>query len=767
MANLNNDLVILAVLLSAVFGLLIWGRWRYDLVAFTALVVALLAGVVPTDQAFSGFGHPATVIIALVLIASRGLSNSGAIELMTRHVIDASRKLATHIAVMTGFAAALSALMNNVAALALLMPVDLEAARKAKRSPSLTLMPLSFATILGGMITLIGTPPNIVIAEYRNDALGESFRMFDFAPVGIACTIVGLLFIATIGWRLIPSSAATSDKEKELIELEGYVAEVQVPEDAPVIGKRVRELDDNVEEYNAVVLGLVRRGQRLPGMARRTEIRAGDVLVLHASPSAIDALVGEFGLRYDKDSASKSLYDDEDLAMLEVVVPEDARIAGRSALSVRLLGRHGVLLVGVSRQGKRFRERVRGLQIQPGDVLLLLGQSDRLSEIAAWMGCMSLAERGLQVVRRDKAWQAVTIFGAAIVLASTGVIYLPVALAATVALMVMLGIVALRQGDDSVAWPVVVLLGSMIPLGAALESSGGTAIIADFIVAVTSGLSPAFVLALLIAVTMTLSDVMNNTATAVIAAPVALEIAARLGVDPDPFLMGVAVAASCAFLTPIGHKNNTLILGPGGYRFGEYWRIGLQLEVLIVLVSTPMILWVWPLYNGATGRRQQHARTAPPYLVPAFLSARPDTVRVATRVRAATGIEGRDPGLPAHFELGFHGRHLLPLWLRTACALARQALCVLVAARADPAVHGRHPDRPAPPPGNHRVDCRAVSESRLDVDRDHARRDEVPYRSLEVRLLPHCGGGGRTLRAGLYRLQDQDRQYGHLPAVHG
>jgi di/tricarboxylate transporter len=592
---LDKDLIILAVLLSAVFGLLIWGRWRYDLVAFTALVVALLTGVVPADQAFSGFGHPATVIIALVLIASRGLSNSGAIELMTRHVIDAGRKLGTHIAVMTGFAAALSAVMNNVAALALLMPVDLQAAEKAKRSPSLTLMPLSFATILGGMITLIGTPPNIVIAEYRNDALGESFRMFDFAPVGIACTVVGLLFIATIGWRLIPTPEKTQTKSDDQIELEGDVAEVQVPEDSAAIGNRVRDLDDTVEEHDAVILGLVRRGKRLPGMARRAEIRAGDVLVLQASPSAIDALVGELGLSYDRDSPRKSLLDEEDLAMLEVVVPEDARIEGRSALSIRLLGRHGVLLVGVSRQGKRFRERVRGLTIQPGDVLLLLGPSERLPDIAAWLGCLSLAERGLQVVRRDKAWQAVTIFGAAIVLASTGVIYLPVALAATVALMVMLNIVPLRQVYDSVAWPVVVLLGSMIPLGAALESSGGTAIIADVIVGVTGGLSPAIVLALLIAVTMTLSDVMNNTATAVIAAPVAIEIASRLGVSPDPFLMGVAVAASCAFLTPIGHKNNTLILGPGGYRFGDYWRMGLPLEVLIVLVSTPMILWVWPL----------------------------------------------------------------------------------------------------------------------------------------------------------------------------
>ena len=592
---MDTDLIILFTLLTLVFVFLIWGRWRYDLVAFSALVIGLITGVVPASQAFSGFGHPATVIIALVLIASRGLSNSGAIELMTRHIVDATRKLSTHIAVMTGFAAALSAVMNNVAALALLLPVDVQAAKKAKRSPSLTLMPLSFATILGGMITLIGTPPNIVIAEFRNDALGRSFSMFDFAPVGIACTVVGLIYITTIGWRLIPASAIRRETEKEIIELEGYVAEVQVSDGSSTIGKKVRELDDIVEEYDAVVLGLVRRGKRLPGMARRAEIRSGDILVLQASPSAIDTLVGELGLSYIKGRAGENLLDEEDLAMLEVVVPEDARIEGRSALSIRLLARHGALLVGISRQGKRFRERVRNLQVRAGDVLLLLGPSERLSDIANRLGCLSLAERGLQVIRREKAGLAVGIFAGAIILASTGVLYLPVALAAAVALMVILDIVPVRQVYDSIAWPVIVLLGSMIPLGVALETSGGTVMIASTIVNLTGEMSPAIVLALLIAVTMTLSDVMNNTATAVIAAPVALEIASRLEVSPDPFLMGVAVAASCAFLTPIGHKNNTLILGPGGYRFGDYWRMGLPLEILIVLVATPMILYVWPL----------------------------------------------------------------------------------------------------------------------------------------------------------------------------
>ena len=592
---MDIKLITLFALLFVVFVMLIWGRWRYDLVAFSALVVAVLTGVVPVSQAFSGFGHPATIIIALVLIASRGLSNSGAIDIVARHIVDSSRKLSTHIAIMAGFSAALSALMNNVAALTLLMPVDLKAAARAKRSPSLTLMALSFATILGGMITLIGTPPNIVIAAFREQALGESYRMFDFAPVGLACTLAGLIFIATVGWRLIPDAASRKDSGRELAALGSYVAEVQVPEGSATIGRRVRDLDEDVEEHDTVVIGLVRRGKRLPGMARRAEIRAGDTLILQASPSAIDEVVGALGLSYQPKKSGDDDANEEDLAMLEVVVPSEARIEGRSAMSLRLLGRQGVLLVGVSRQGKRFSERVRRLEIQAGDVLLLLGPSERLADIAGWLGCLSLAERGLQVTQRHQAPLAVGIFGAAIGLASFGVIDLPIALAATVVSMVFLNIVPLRHVYESVAWPVIVLLGSMIPLGIALETSGGTEMIAASILHLTGDVSPVLVLVLLIAVTMTLSDVMNNTATAVIAAPIALEIADRLQVNPDPFLMGVAVAASCAFLTPIGHKNNTLILGPGGYRFGDYWRMGLPLEVLIVLVATPTILLVWPL----------------------------------------------------------------------------------------------------------------------------------------------------------------------------
>ncbi len=580
-------------LLFFVFVFLIWGRWRYDLVAFVALLVALLTGIVPKEQAFSGFGHPATVIVALVLIISRGLSNSGVIELLARYVVDAGRKLASHVAIMSGLAAALSAVMNNVAALALLMPVDLQAAKKSNRSPSLSLMPLSFASILGGMITLIGTPPNIIIAEFRGTALGESYRMFDFAPVGLTCAVIGVAYVALIGWRFLPADRQTSNAADELFDLADYIAEVRVPDDSEIIGQRVRDLDELADKSDVEIVGLIRSGQRMPGLARVAEIRGGDVLVIEASPDSLEEAIGSLGLEYV--GKGEGSLESDDLTLIEVVVRESSRLVGRSAMSLRLLYRYQVALVGVSRQGTRIRQNIRKLELKEGDVLLLLGHDERLSDVTSRLRLLPLADRGQRVIQREKIWLAVGLFGAAIAAASVGTVYLPVALGCVAAAYAIFKIVPIRDVYNSVEWPVIVLLGSMIPIGSALQSTGGTALIAGGIVDVSAGFSPAVVLTLLVIVTMTLSDVMNNTATAVIAAPIAIEIAARLDVNPDPFLMGVAVAASCAFLTPIGHKNNTLIMGPGGYRFGDYWRMGLPLEILIVAVSVPTILVVWPM----------------------------------------------------------------------------------------------------------------------------------------------------------------------------
>ena len=597
---MKTDQIILFAIMGSVLALLVWGRIRYDLVAFSALAIAVILGVVDKDAAFEGFGHPAVVIIALVLVVSRALSQSGAVDLLTRRIISASRGITAHISVMGFVGGALSAFMNNVAALALLRPVDMPAADKAKRPRAQTLMPLSFATILGGMITLIGTPTNIVVAQFRSHAtykgedMGAAYGMFDFAPVGVACALAGLLFIALIGWRFTPVDTQRSSSAKDLEDLEGYVMEVQVPEGSEAIGKKVRDLYQVADENDVYVLGLIRRGERLPGTASDVEIRKGDMLVLEATPAALEGFANAVKLSYSSSSKHSGPLIGA-LAMTECVVPKDSRMEGRSAHDVRLLYRQQTMLLGIARQGKPTRERIRRMPLRAGDVLLLMGPRDALPDVINWLGCMPLAGRDHAVIQRDKAGFSIAIFAAAILASSLGYVYLPVALAACVAAYALLRVITLNQIYDAVEWPVIVLLASLIPIGAAIESSGGTHLIANGIVTLTEGWPAWGVLLLLMIVTMTLSDVLNNVATVLVAAPVAISIAEKLDVNPDAMLMGVAVAASCAFLTPIGHKNNTIIMGPGGYRFGDYWPMGLPLEIIILAVGLPMILLVWGL----------------------------------------------------------------------------------------------------------------------------------------------------------------------------
>ena len=591
---MTQDQIVLFALFFGVFALLLWGRFRYDVVAFSALMVGVVLGAVPTEAAFEGFGHPATLVVALVLVVSAGLVRSGAVFLITRTLVDSGRSLGAHIALMGAIGGVLSAFMNNVAALALLMPVDIQTARKAGRSPRLSLMPLSFATILGGMVTLIGTPSNILIATIREDTLGAPFKMFDFAPVGGVTALVGLIFVATVGWRLIPRHTEYTPADA-MAEIAAYIAELTVPEGSKLIGQRVRDLDETADKTDVAILGLVRDGKRRYGTQRNTQLQAGDALVLEATPDALDEFRAALSLNFAEAKSQEALEAaGEGLKAIEVVVPEDARIRGKTAMAIGLGWRKRTVLLGISREGRRIAKQVRKTPVRAGDILLLLVPQDQANDVVEWLGCLPLASRGLAVTENNKVWLAIGLFAAAVLAASLGLVYLPVALGLVVVAYVLAGIVPLSELYTHIEWPVVVLLGSMIPLGAALQSSGGTELISGALLSVTQGLPLWMVLTVLMVVTMTLSDVLNNTATTIVAAPVGIKMAQTLNVSPDPFLMAVAVAAACAFLTPIGHKNNTLILGPGGYHFGDYWRMGLPLEIIVVTVSIPMILVVWP-----------------------------------------------------------------------------------------------------------------------------------------------------------------------------
>ena len=604
------DQIFMLSLLGVVLVLFVWGKLRHDVVAILALLGATLAGHVSMSGAFAGFANPATVTVALVLIVSRGLVNSGAVNIIARRLLPPLKSPTAHVGTVSGVAGALSSFMNNVGALAMLMPAALQSATKAARSPSVLLMPLAFGSILGGLVTLIGTPPNIIIASIREQMTGQPFTMFDFSPVGGAIAVTGIAFVALIGWRLIPHDLTSRTTASELFEIENYITEAKIPADHELIGKELRELDALVREQDAVILGITSGDRRIDPAARRRRLRVDDVLLIEAGPDALNATLSVLNLRPPAPEANSAdaadpdtktagsgpkLLGTPDVAIAEAVVQPRSRLTGRTANELRLRPSFGVNLLAVARQGLPFRGRLGTFRFQTGDILLLEGEPDRLGEIIGTLGCLPLAERSIQGSKIHMAWLSMAIFGAAIGATTTGLMSFPVALAIAVVAMVLINIVPVRELYDGIDWSIVVLLGAMIPVGQAMQSTGTTTVIAEGISALVGDYPAAVALTIVLVLTMTLSDIINNAATAVVMAPIAVGIANTLGVNPDCFLMAVAIGASCAFLTPIGHQNNALIMGPGGYRFGDYWRMGLPLEILIVAVAIPMLLWVWPL----------------------------------------------------------------------------------------------------------------------------------------------------------------------------
>ena len=587
-----SDQELVFALIATLFVFFAYNRFRYDVVAFGALAIASIIGVVPKEEVFSGFGHPAVIIVALVLVVGRGLVYAGVVELITQKLAKFISGIGSQIAVMGSAAALLSSVINNIAALAILMPSDIQLNKKAKRNPALTLMPLSFASILGGMVTMIGTAPNVVIATYRGETLGTPYTMFDFAYVGLVVAIAGVAFISLIGWRFIPSTAGNQKSSNDFEEIK-YVANARLVEGSIILGKRLNELCKLCDEASVYILGVMRDGELFEGSRNNLLLRSGDLLVLEGGAHNIDQFVVSTKTKHTTAGDREKEMGLQSLA--EIVVPSDSMIVGKTAITLGLLSHKNTALLGISRHGESIIDHVRKTPIKVGDVLLIHGNSGDINDVIEWLECLPLAQRGLEIPERKKAWQAIVLFALAIIISSLGYIYLPVALSVVILLYLALGIVPTREAYKSISWPILVLLGSLIPIGNALNDTGGAATIASAITSLTEGFPPVVILAILMIITMTLSDVLNNVVTVLIAAPIAVGLAQQLGVNPDSFLMAVAVGASCAFLTPIGHQNNSLILGPGGYKFGDYWRLGLPLEIVVVLTGVPAILFFWPL----------------------------------------------------------------------------------------------------------------------------------------------------------------------------
>ncbi|MBI4202486.1 MAG: anion permease [Chloroflexi bacterium] len=591
-----EQLMVFGVLIGALV-LFVWGRWRYDLVAGMALLTLVIVGVIKAEDAFSGFGEPAVITVAAVLVISRGLQNAGLVDMVSRWVMAPAGHTIVQIGVLTLVAAFLSAFMNNIGALAFLMPVAVRISARNNIPLSHLLMPLSFASLLGGMTTLIGTPPNILIANFRAQNGGEAFGMFAFAPVGVAVALAGLVFVSLIGWRLIPMRRRQASAQ-ERFHMEEYITEVRVPEDSEWGGKTVQEVEAAVEG-EVQVLALVRGQERVPVFSSYGSVRPQDVLLMKAGPETLEQFLEKtkMELAASKELGVESLESDS-VGLVEAVVMPDSLMIGRTAVDLRLRAWYGVNLLAVARKGAVLRERLGRIRFQASDILLFQGRTETLPETLASLGCLPLSERELRLGQPRRVAQAVGVFAAAIALAASGVLSAPVALVLAAAVMLLLRVLTLREAYASIDWPIIVLLGALIPVGRALQDTGGAQLIAEGILRMGTGLPPEAALVIVLIAAMVLSDVLNNAATAVLMAPIALGVASGLEVSADPFLMAVAVGASCAFLSPVGHQSNMLVMGPGGYRFGDYWRMGLPLEVIVVAVALPVLLVVWPLTPG-------------------------------------------------------------------------------------------------------------------------------------------------------------------------
>ena len=628
----NSTLVF--IVLGLTLAAFVWGRFRYDLVALSALLGSVLLGLVPGEEAFQGFGHPAVITVAAVLVLSRGFERSGVVDVIAEQVLKVGERLFLQLLVLTSTVVVLSGIMNNVGALALLLPVAMRLAREHDTSPSLLLMPLAFGSLLGGLTTLIGTPPNIIIASYRGSVTGETFGMFSFSPVGAVVALAGLALILLLGWRLVPQRAGKASTEA-MFDTANYLVELRVGEESKANGLTLRELHQELGE-TIPVLAVVRDESRRAGHTFFGVLREGDILLMEAGPEEMKLLEDKAGLslgqdaedeeqkekeeaekeeaekekdqgrnkdqdeekdkkKKNKSKKDKSGVDTEGLQLVEAVVRADSMMVNHTVTQLRLHNQFGLHLVAVARDGGRLKQRLHEIRFRPGDVLLLQGGESELAESLATLGCLPLAKRDLNLGQPRMLFVSIAIFAVAILAMLFDFLPAAVALSAAALVSLLVGVLPLREGYQAIDGPVIVLLGAMIPVGQALETSGGAALIAEAMLMWGTEWPVVVTLVGLFVLSMVLSNVVNNAAAAVLMAPIAASLARGFDASLDPFLMVVAVSASCAFLTPIGHQSNTLVMGPGGYRFGDYWKLGLPLSLVVLAVAIPMILLVWPL----------------------------------------------------------------------------------------------------------------------------------------------------------------------------
>ncbi|HWL05416.1 MAG TPA: SLC13 family permease [Xanthobacteraceae bacterium] len=584
--------ILACLVLTGTMALFIWGRLRYDLVALISLVAGLAAGIVPFDKAFSGFSDDIVIIVASALLVSAAVQKSGIIAQLIRPVAPYLSSTTAQVVALTATVMVLSGFVKNIGALAMLMPVAFQLARKNNTSPAHLLMPMSFGALLGGIVTLIGTSPNIIVSRVRSEISGEPFQMFDFAPVGIGLALGGLVFLA-FGWRLLPTNRKGAATMDAAFNIEAYTTELTVPEDSPFVGKTVGDLE-KLGEGEVDVVNLIHGRGHSYRPPNTTRLEAGANIILQGEPDALERMVSESGLKLAHDeSGTAADTPDDDIGVMEAIVTSESALVGKSAVQLRLFEAHGINLLAVSRSGRRILQRLGNVRLKAGDVVVFKGDLRSMPEALGELGALPLAERQLPFGRGRRRYIPALVLAVAMGLVAFNVVPVAIAFFGAAVSLLLLKALSLREAYGAVDMPILVMLAALIPVSDTLRSTGTTDLLAGWLSQAGSVLPPMGMLALIMVAAMAVTPFLNNAATVLVMAPIAASFAKALGLNPDPFLMAVAVGAACDFLTPIGHQCNTLVMGAGGYRFMDYPRLGLPLSAMVVILGTPLIALFW------------------------------------------------------------------------------------------------------------------------------------------------------------------------------
>lgn len=581
-------------LVALTIAAFIWGRFRYDVVAVCALMAGVAIGVIPAKQAFAGFSNDITVIIAAALVVSAAFAKSGIVEALLRPLIPRLKTERSQVPVLTAAVTVLSTATKNVGALAILMPVALQISRRTGSSPSRLLMPMAFGAMLGGMVTLVGTAPNIIVSQVREEMLGKPFAMYDYTPVGLTLAALGFVFLA-FGYRILPKDRAPAVNIEEALAANAYLTEVEAPADWQLEKTRVADLHA-LAQGEARVMVLLRKGRKRSRPHANVKVLPGDVLLVEGEPQALDELINRGKLHLTRSDRPVAMEEPTDeVRVLEAVVGGESTLVGNSAQQLDLYGQHGVNLLAVSRSGYSLKQHLNRIRFKAGDVLVLQGGERSLPAALSALGLLPLAEREVRLGGIRHALAPAIILAAAMVLVAFQVVPVAIAFFGAAVAMIAVGALRMREAYAAVDGPLIVLIAAMIPVSEAIQSTGGAELIGGWLSSVFRGQAPMLALFSIMAAAMAATPFLNNAATVLIVAPVGASMARQLGLNPDPFLMAVAVGAACDFLTPIGHQCNTLVMGPGGYRFGDYSRLGAPLTVLVLMIGTPLIAYFWPL----------------------------------------------------------------------------------------------------------------------------------------------------------------------------